>query len=67
MGYFNRGIAYKKLKLYNNAIKDFTEAIRLKRDFLEAYYNRSIVFKELGKPGLAKQDEEKTKALQNKQ
>jgi len=40
----NRGVAYANLNQYEKAISDYTEAIRLKPDYAEAYQNRGIAY-----------------------
>jgi len=49
----NRGLAYKNLGDYNQAIKDFEAAIGMKPDYAEAYYNRGLAHKALGNVGQA--------------
>jgi tetratricopeptide (TPR) repeat protein len=51
--YMNRGDAYARLGLYQSAIKDFNEAIRLKPDFGDFYSKRGAVYLNQGnnKPG----------------
>jgi Flp pilus assembly protein TadD len=49
----NRGLAYKNLGDYTQAIKDFDEAIRIKPEYAEAYYNRGLAHKALGNTGQA--------------
>jgi len=49
----NRGLAYKNLGDYNQAIKDFDEAIRIRPEYAEAYYNRGLAYKALGNAGQA--------------
>ena len=49
----NRGLAYKNLGDYPQAIKDFDEAIRIKPEYAEAYYNRGLAHKALGNAGQA--------------
>jgi len=46
--YYNRGLAYAKIKEYTNAIFDFRKAIELDLDFMEAYYNCGIAYMKLG-------------------
>ncbi len=43
----DRGLAYKERKQYAEAIADFTEALRLKRDWF-VFYNRGITYQEKG-------------------
>ncbi len=65
--YTNRGVAYGKKGLYDKAITDFNKAIELNPGFSKAYTNRSYAYKLMGKPSLAKQDEEKARVLQKQQ
>ena len=45
--YNNRGLAFYDLKLYQEAIKDFSQAIRMKPKYAEAFNNRGNVYYEL--------------------
>lgn len=46
--YFNRGIVYKdKLKIYEKAISDFSKAISLDTQYVEAYLQRASCYSEL--------------------
>jgi len=38
--YFNRGVAKEKLKDYKEVIVDYSKAIELNSDYVDAYYNR---------------------------
>jgi tetratricopeptide (TPR) repeat protein len=44
----NRGLAYKDLGNYMQAIEDFSRAIEIKRGYAEAYNNRGNAYKGLG-------------------
>ena len=46
--YYDRGEAKVKLDLFEEALSDYNEAIRLKPDFTEAYYYRGVVKFTLG-------------------
>lgn len=46
--YFNRGNAKYHLRLYQSAILDYTDAIRLNPDFAEAYISRGAAKSSLG-------------------
>ena len=42
--YFNRGFAYDKLGLYDQAIKDYSYALEIDPNNVYAYYNRGYLF-----------------------
>ncbi|MHC4105480.1 MAG: tetratricopeptide repeat protein, partial [Planctomycetota bacterium] len=42
--YNNRGLAFYNLKLYQDAIKDFSQSIRMKPNYAEAFNNRGNVY-----------------------
>lgn len=42
--YFNRGNAYRIIGKLNDAINDYTNAIKSKQDYTDAYYNRGICY-----------------------
>jgi len=44
-GYFRRGNAYFKLQNYERSIQDYTRAIDVFPEYIEAYYNRAIAYK----------------------
>ena len=46
--YYNRGNTKHDIGFYQNAISDYSKAIRLKPDFVEAYHNRGNTKAELG-------------------
>ncbi|NES05629.1 MAG: hypothetical protein F6K22_24155 [Okeania sp. SIO2F4] len=46
--YFNRGIDKYNQRDFPGALSDFTKAIELRQDFIEAYYNRGILRIDLG-------------------
>ncbi len=46
--YFKRGVEKKKAEDYYGAISDFTKAIELDSDYLDAYYNRGWLKISLG-------------------
>ena len=48
MAYNNRGVIYKDLGNYRQAIEDFNKAIEIKSDNAVAYYNRGNVYTDLG-------------------
>ena len=63
MAYINRGIVYKSLGNYRQAIEDYTEAIRLKADLYQAYYDRGIIYGQHGQYQLAIEDYNKAIGL----
>ena len=46
--YYNRGNTKHDIGFYQNAISDYSKAIRLKPDFVEAYHNRGYTKASLG-------------------
>ena len=42
--YYNKGNIYMQLKLWPEAIKAYTQAIKLHVDYAEAYYNRGVAY-----------------------
>jgi tetratricopeptide (TPR) repeat protein len=47
LAYINRGIAYRNLKQYQQAINDYDQATRLDPSDADAYYNRGITYSHL--------------------
>ena len=54
--YNNRGLAFYNLKLYQEAIKDFSQSIRMKPGYAEAFNNRGNVYYELDQYEKARAD-----------
>jgi hypothetical protein len=54
--YNNRGLAHFNLKKYSQAIKDYSQAIRIKPDYVAAYNNRGNAYYELAQYDLAEAD-----------
>jgi protein O-mannosyl-transferase len=52
----NRGILKGKSGDFGGAVNDFNDAIRIKSDYAEAYYNRGVALYQTGKPDKACQD-----------
>ena len=44
-GYFRRGNAYFKLQNYERSIHDYSRAVEVFPEYIEAYYNRAIAYK----------------------
>ncbi len=44
----NRGVVYWAMGLFDRAIEDFDEAVRLKPDYAPAYHNRGIAYHDRG-------------------
>ena len=55
----SRGESYAEEGLYERAIQEYDEAIRLERNHLEAYYKRGLAYEALGKAKEASRDFEK--------
>ena len=53
--YFNRGMAYYKIKEYEHAIGDFTNAINLKPRS-KYYFNRANAYTQIGENAMATED-----------
>lgn len=45
---FNRGFAFDKLRMYNDAINDYSKALDLDNKNAFAYYNRGISYDKKG-------------------
>ena len=46
--YYKRGLAYARLSDKDNAIKDYTDAIKNKPDYIDAYLQRGFTYKNIG-------------------
>jgi tetratricopeptide (TPR) repeat protein len=44
VAHFNRGMAFEEAGKYDDAIREFTEAVRLYPNYAEAYYNRGSIY-----------------------
>ena len=49
IAFTNRGLAYKNKGLWDRAIADYDEAIRLKPDFAQAFSNRGNIYRKKGR------------------
>lgn len=54
--FFNRGVAYHDLGLFNQAILDFTKVISLNSKFSEAFKNRALSYYALNESKKALED-----------
>ena len=54
--YLDRGNSHSEKGQHDQAIQDYTEAIRLKPDFADAYYNRGLNYYKKGQYDRAIQD-----------
>ena len=58
-GQVGRGDSFAEEGLYERAIQEYDEAIRLERNHLEAYYKRGLAYEALGKTKEAERDFER--------
>ena len=65
--YYKRGMAYRRLKLYQKAIGDFTEVIKLDSQHADAYRYRGLTHAILGNLDQANEDYAKSLDLDEDQ
>jgi len=63
--YNNRGMAYAHERQYEQAIKDYSQAIKLKPDYAAAYLNRGNTYAKTNQDELARADWQMVKKLDN--
>ena len=63
LAYYNRGAAYANAHDFDNAIRDLTQAIRVRPTLSAAFYARSKVYGAQGKSALAAKDAIQAKRL----
>jgi len=54
--YYQRGLSHQRLGDRDEAVRDYTEALRLNAELAGAYYQRGVVYAELGNRKLAVED-----------
>ena len=64
IAYHNRGVVYKDLKRYKEALADFSRCIQLKPNYAKSFFNRGIVFMAIEEFQNAIIDLEEAKRLQ---
>jgi TonB family protein len=62
--YWSRGNFYYELGKYDDAVKDYSEAIRLRPDYRYHYSDRAKAYEKLGKTDLAAADKKKAEELE---
>ena len=60
------GLTHCKMKQYDDALEDFTEAININPNYGLAYYRRGLVYLELDNQQFAKSDFKKARQLEPK-
>ena len=45
--YFNRALSYEKQEKFDNAVRDYSEALKINKRYLDAYFNRASLYQQL--------------------
>lgn len=61
--YYNRGVSYLVMDVYNKAAEDFSMVIKLNNSFAQAYHNRGVALRNSGLLEEACQDFKKAKVM----
>jgi tetratricopeptide (TPR) repeat protein len=65
LAYYNRGLIYHKQGDYQQAVDDYSGAIRIDEHNVQAYHNRSIAFGDMGEFERATKDSEEVAHLES--
>jgi tetratricopeptide (TPR) repeat protein len=61
--FYQRGKAYMRMKQYENAVRDFSKVISLNPDVRDAYFQRGITYRKMGKKKIGLKDINKAAEL----
>lgn len=45
--YFNRALSFEKQEKFENAVSDYSEALKINKRYLDAYFNRASLYQQL--------------------
>lgn len=45
--YFNRALSYEKQEKFNEALSDYSSALKLNKRFTDAYFNRAVLYQQI--------------------
>ena len=65
LAYYERGLAYFELKMYDEAIADLTETLKVEPNMRVALWSRGLSYMRSGKKGIGRRDIEKAAKLGN--
>lgn len=65
LAYYERGLAYLELKMYDEAIADLTETLKVEPNMRAALWFRGLAYLRSGKKGMGRRDIEKAAELGN--
>ena len=65
LAYYERGLAHFELKMYDEAIADLTETLKVEPNMRGALWSRGLSYMRSGKKGIGRRDIEKAAELGN--